>query len=119
MSRHHPTNIFGHTIIGLFISTVLVLSPTFAQAGPCSADIAQFEAAVRQSATDPNAGLAAPQTVGAQLGHQPTVASMKRAEHRLKSKFFENLARAKRLDAKGDRLGCTGALSAAKRMYIL
>ena len=83
------------------------------------ADIAQFEAAVRQSATNPNAGLAAPQSVGAQLGHQPTVASMKLAEERLKSKFSTNLARAKRLDAQGDRLGCQRALTAAKRMYIL
>ena len=119
MSKHHFTTSFHQVLTGLFIGAFLGLSSTFAQAGPCGADIAQFEAAVRQSATDPNSGLAAPQSVGAQLGHQPTVASMKRAEQRLKSKFLANLARAKRLDAKGDRLGCTRALSAAKRMYIL
>jgi len=119
MSRHHLTNIFGHAITGLFVSTVLVLCSTFAQAGPCSADIAQFEAAVRQSANYPYAGLTAPQTVGAQLGQQPTAASMKRAEQQLKSEFMANLARAKRLDARGDRVDCTRALTAAKRMYIL
>jgi len=119
MSKHHFTTSFHQVLTGLFIGALLGLSSTFAQAGPCGADIAQFEAAVRQSATDPNAGLAAPQTVGGQLGDQPTVASMKRAEQRLKSRFLANLARAKRLDAKGDRLGCTRALTAAKRMYIL
>jgi hypothetical protein len=47
----------------------LYLYATFAQAGPCSDDIAQFEAAIRQSAGTPNAGLTAPQSVGAQLEH--------------------------------------------------
>jgi hypothetical protein len=119
MSKHHFASAFRQAIAGPFISAVLGLSPTFAQAGPCSADIAQFEAAVRQSATNPNAGLSAPQSAGAQLGHQPTVDSMKLAEERLKSKFSANLARAKRLDAQGDRLGCQRALTTAKRMYIL
>ena len=119
MSKCHFASTFREAITGPFIGAVLGLSSTFAQAGPCSADIAQFEAAVRQSAIDPNAGLAAPQSVGAQLGHQPTVASTKQAEERLKSKFSANLARAKRLDAQGDRLGCQRALTAAKRMYIL
>jgi hypothetical protein len=119
MSKHHFASTFRQGIAGLFTGAVLGLSSTFAQAGPCSADIAQFETALRQSATNPNAGLAAPQSVGAQLGHQPTVASMRRAEERLKSKFSANLARAKRLDAQGNRVGCARALTAAKRMYIL
>jgi hypothetical protein len=104
---------------GLIIAAALGLSPEFAQAGPCSDDIAQFEAAVRQSAHNPNAGLTAPQSIGADLNHQPTVASMKRAEARMKAKFSANLARAKALDKQGNRAGCTRALNAAKRMYIL
>jgi hypothetical protein len=98
---------------------VLSLSTTLAQAGPCSENIAQFEAAIRQSAGNPNAGLTAPQSVGAQLGRQPTPDSLKRTEARMRSKFSTTMARAKRLDAKGDLAGCTRALSEAKRMYIL
>src|SRR3984893_9271352 len=90
-----------------------------APAGPCSEDIAQFEAAMRQSAGNPNAGLTAPQSVGAQLGHEPTPDSLKRAQERPQAKFSAAMARAKRLDARGDRTGCSRALSAAKRMYIL
>ena len=101
------------------ICAVLCLNITVARAGPCSEDIAQFEAAIRQSAGNPNAGLTAPQSVGAQLGWQPTPASLKQAQKRLQSKFSTTMARAKRLDAKGDRTGCSGALTAAKRMYIL
>jgi hypothetical protein len=57
------------------------------------------------------------QTIGAQLDRQPTPASVKRAQERAHSTFAANLARAKRLDAQGNRAGCTRALAAAKRMY--
>jgi hypothetical protein len=104
---------------GPIICAALCLSTTVAQAGPCSKDIAQFEAAMRRSAGNPNAGLTAPQSVGAQLDRQPTPDSLKQAQERLQSKFAATMARAKRLDAKGDLAGCTRALSTAKRMYIL
>jgi hypothetical protein len=89
------------------------------RAGPCSADIAQFEAAVRQSASNPDAGPTAGQTVGAQLGRQPTPGSIKRAQQHAKVAFEATLARAKRLDARGDRAGCTKALADAEMMYQL
>jgi hypothetical protein len=44
---------------------------------------------------------------------------LKQAQDRLKSKFSATMARARQLDAKGDRAGCTSALSQARRMYIL
>jgi hypothetical protein len=90
-----------------------------AHAGPCSSAIAQFEQAVRQSAGNPGAGPMAPQSIGAQLDRQPTPGSVKRAEERAQSTFAATLARAKRLDAQGNRAGCTRALTAAKRMYNL
>ena len=101
------------------VVAALGLSIVPAHAGPCTSKIAQFEKAVRQSAGNPNAGPMAPQSVGAQLGYQPTPASIKRAEERAKATFAATLARAKRLDAKGDRTGCMQALAAAKRMYNL
>jgi hypothetical protein len=107
------------TTTSLIVCAVLGLGPTFAHAGPCSADIAQFETAIRQSAGNPLAGLTARQSVSAQLNHQPTVASVKRENERLKSQFAAIMARAKRLDARGDRAGCSAALDAAKQMYIL
>jgi hypothetical protein len=89
-----------------------------AQAGPCTADIAQFEATIRQSGGDPDAGLMAGQSVGAQLGHQPSPGSVEKAEDRLQSTFSANMTRAKQLDEQGNRAGCTKALNEAKRMYI-
>ena len=119
MCKPHFAISYCGIVAGLIICVVLGLSSTFAQAGPCSEDIAQFEAAVRQSANNPFAGLTAPQSIGAQLDRQPTAASTRRAEERLKSKFSATMARAKRLDAQNNRAGCSRALSAAKRMYIL
>jgi hypothetical protein len=103
----------------LVVDAALVLCVASGQAGPCSTKIAQFEKAVRQSANNPGAGPMAPQSIGAQLDRQPTPASVKRAEERAQTTFEAALARAKRLDARGDRAGCTRALTAAKRMYNL
>src|SRR5215510_9023464 len=101
----------------LIAGAVLSLSFAAAHAGPCSDEIAQFEQAVRQSAGNPNAGPMAPQSIGAQLDRQPTPGSVKRAQERAQATFAATLARAKRLDAQGNRAGCTRALAAAKRMY--
>src|SRR6266481_7554565 len=95
---------------------VLAHAAADAWAGPCTSDIAQFEAAIRASQGNPSAGLTAPQSVGADLSHQPTPASVKQAEARLKKTFAATMARAKRYDAQGNRLGCTRALTVAKRM---
>jgi hypothetical protein len=107
------------TTAALFVAAALALSVASAQAGPCTSKIAQFEQAVRQSAGNPNAGPMAPQAIGAQLDRQPTPASIKRAEQRAQATFASTLARAKRLDAQGNRAGCTRALAAARRMYNL
>jgi hypothetical protein len=109
--------------ISIKISTILIactsnfLAYSSAQAGPCTTDIAQFESVMRQAGHDPDAGLTAPQSIGAQLGHQPTPSSVSRADSRLQSKFSTRLARARLLDAQGNP-GCVVALRAAKKLYI-
>jgi hypothetical protein len=95
------------------------LGVSAAHAGPCSADIAKFEQAMRDSAGNPFAGLSAPQSIAAQIDRQPTPESIKREQDKLKAQFAATMARAKRLDAAGDSDGCNAALTQAKRMYIL
>jgi hypothetical protein len=112
MSKHR-------IIAALLVGAVLGFVSTTAHAGPCTAQIAQFEAAIRQSAGNPMAGLTARQSVAAQLDRQPTPESLKQTNERLKSQFDATMARAKRFDAQGNRSGCTRALNAAKRMYIV
>jgi hypothetical protein len=119
MCKLHCKFTYGQVAAVLAFSAALGLNATSAKAGPCSADIAQFEAAIRQSAGNPFAGLTASQSVAAQNDRQPTAASTRRAEHDLKAKFASTMARAKRLDAQNSRVGCERALSIAKKMYIL
>jgi hypothetical protein len=110
MSKHRA-------IAALLVSAVLGFLSTTAYAGPCTAQIAEFEAAIRQSSGNPLAGLTTRQTIEAQLDRQPTPATVKQANERLKSQFDATMAEAKRLDAHDDHPGCTRALKAAKRMY--
>ena len=105
-------------VTAAFVIPIFLLS-TMAHAGPCSNAIAQFETAVRQSANKPDAGPTARQTIDAQLDRQPTPGSVARAEARAQATFDPALARAKRLDARGNRVGCIRALAAARRMYSL
>jgi hypothetical protein len=106
-------------ITAAVVCAVLALAATNALAGPCTSDIAQFEAAIRNSQGNPFAGLTAPQSIGADLNHQPTAASVAQAQQRLKKTFAATMARAKRYDAQGNRPGCTRELNAAKQMYLL
>jgi hypothetical protein len=101
-----------------FVAVALWLNSAIAEAGPCTADISQFEATVHQSAGDPFAGLTARQSVDAQLHRQPTPESLHRADQRLKARFSAALARAKQYDVQGNRSGCTRALNAARKIYV-
>jgi hypothetical protein len=106
-------------ITAAVVGAVLGLTAAEAWAGPCSSDIAQFEAAIAQSKGNPYAGLTARQTIGADLNQQPTQADVAQAQARLQKTFAATMARAKRYDAHGNRLGCTRELAKAKRMYVL
>lgn len=97
----------------------LSLGSAPAHAGPCSSAIAKFEGALHQSSNDPDAGPTARQSIGAQLGHQPTPSSVRRADKRAQTTFAAALARAKRLNARGNRSGCRRALAEARRLYEL
>jgi hypothetical protein len=80
----------------LMTSALLALGIGCAQAGPCSADIAKIEKALNE----PNSpfGPTGRQTVGAQLGRQPTPSSMARAEKKADTNYQTALTRAQALD---------------------
>jgi len=100
------------------IGAALALLALPAHAGPCTKKIARFEKAVHQSAQNPSVGPMAPQSIGAQLGHQPTPGSVKQADVKAQKSFDAALARAKTLDAK-DKRKCVRALAYAKRLFNL
>lgn len=91
--------------------------PSGAGAGPCSKDIAKFEAQVRAAQSLPDAGPGGVQSLAADEEHQPTPESMKRAEAKAQRGFEAVLARAKKLDAQGNK-DCAGALTDARLIYF-
>ena len=98
-------------------------SAAAAQAGPCATQIAQVEQQIRLAqASSPPEGAgepSAPQSVGAQLHHQPTPQSVKSAESRARADSATALDRARKADAAGDAAACAKALAEAKALYGL
>ena len=101
----------------LISGTMLVLSAASANAESCSSEIAQFEDVVRHSEDSGAPGPAAPQSIDAQLGHQPTALSVMRAERQGQTGFEATLARAKNFAAQGEDAQCMQALGVAKLMF--
>jgi hypothetical protein len=93
------------------------------EAGPCTEQIVAVEKQIRQaqaSGTPGGAGApSAPQSIGAQLHHQPTPGSVESAEHNAAILADGALNRARAADAAGDMPACKKALDDAKELYGL
>jgi len=101
------------------IVAVLVAGGANAQAGPCTAGIAEIERYIQGTAPGPTTGPTAPQSVGAQLHHQPTPGSVEGAEGKARADGLAALDRARKADAAGDAAACKSALEEAKLIYGL
>lgn len=101
-------------LVAVPMIVAIAMTPQSAKAGPCSGDIAGLETALRLFGQ--NAPKAQPQP---SIDTEPTRALTPDLPTRLKFQFSATIARAKRLDTDGDRLGCFGALNAARRIYVL
>lgn len=105
----------------LFSAAALVIAHAdaarYVKSGPCSAELAQVVRQVAQSKSNPLEGPTAPQTVRAQLHHQPTRGSVRRAERKADADFQSALAQARRANYEGDAAACTRALDRAKDIY--
>jgi hypothetical protein len=106
------------------VTSCVVLSAGVAHTGPCTAQIAQFDQQIKAAAADPQAvgpetGPSAPQTVGAQLHHQPTPGDVRNAEHTANADVNAALDRARKADADGNAVECNAALTEARRLYGL
>ncbi len=85
------------------------------------AEISQLEQQIGQlEAAAPPSGAgtpSAPQSVGAQLHHQPTPGAVQGAEHKANADAAAAFARARKADAAGDARGCDEALLEVRRLY--
>jgi hypothetical protein len=106
--------------IVLFCSTVIpaaLFDVRKAHSGPCTAQIIKFNQQVSAIKPGPESGPTAPQTVGAQLHHQPTPGDVVHAEHVANKDADAALAQARKADAEGNTTACKAALAEARRLY--
>jgi hypothetical protein len=95
----------------------LCLSVTGALAGPCTVQIAELEQRVRPASASPPDTPSAPQSVAAQLHHQPTPNTVESAASRANVDADAALDRARKADAENNTDGCNEALREARRLY--
>jgi hypothetical protein len=103
-----------------FAAVALIGGSAVSHAGPCTTQISQVEQRIRaaQASSPGGAGDAsAPQTVDAQLHHQPTPGSVRSAERMASADGEAALVRARNADAAGDASACTKALMEAQAIY--
>jgi hypothetical protein len=105
------------TILCITVATLLS-GMVSAHAGPCTSDIARIENTLR-SVPSSLARPSARQTIGAQLGHQPTQQSVMAAEEEAQAGLHATLARARAFDAEGRGAECAQAVRDAKVMLGL
>jgi hypothetical protein len=109
-------------IVSTAITTATLLaSVASCHAGPCTAEIAQLEQQIAQlqaGAAPSGAGQpSGPQSLGAQLHHQPTQGSVENAQKQADADASAALERARKADAANDAAGCATALDQAKQIY--
>lgn len=108
---------YDRRLLAVTAAAILLGSGGVAQSGPCTAQIAQIEHQIGDDEAGPTFGLKAPQSVDAQLHHQPTVNSVEQAEHAANTDGDVAIDRAVSADAAGDGPRCNQELSAARRFY--
>ena len=102
------------TIMAFVVSIAFGLGVTSAAASPCSDEIAKLEQAVQQDGNNAAAGATGRQSIGAQLGHQPTPDSVRQAELASKEGVAAILNRAKAFAAKGKSKECMELVATAR-----
>lgn len=108
---------YNHRLLAVAAAAILFGNAGAAQSGPCTAQIAQIEHQIGSDEAGPTFGLKAPQSLDAQLHHQPTASSVEQAQHAANTDGDVAIDRAVTADVAGDGTRCNQELSAARRFY--
>jgi hypothetical protein len=103
----------------LIACATLSATTGLAHAGACAGQIIQLRQAARGTAADPGAAPTAPQSIEAQLHHQPTPASVGRGQTNAQLMVAADLAQAEAQDAQGNEAECMLAVRRAKQRLDL
>jgi hypothetical protein len=118
-----PTKSAGRSAsIGLFVATTAaaLLCGGAAHSGPCTSQIEQLERQIgHASSFSTKSGPSAPQSIEAQLHHQPTPETVRNAERKANADAAAALQRARQADTDDNPAACAKALDEAKRYWLI
>lgn len=99
------------------IAVAAAVNSAPAWAGLCAAEIADFKRALsQQERSQPDGFGTAPQSIAAQLEHQPTPASIERARKSARDSILAEVANAESYDAQGKQSECRDQIARARLM---
>ncbi len=111
---------FAHgSILALGASVALLCGSGAALAGPCTMQIVQFERQIADNMTDPMSVPLLPQSLDAQLHHQPTLETVVQAQNVRNPDGNAVIDLARKADNDGDIRECVRALVEARRLFDL
>jgi hypothetical protein len=104
----------------LFATTVTLLyGGGAALGGPCTSQIEQLERQIGHASSSAKSGPTAPQSIEAQLHHQPTPETVRNAERKANADATAALQRARQADTDDNPAACVKALDQAKRYWFI
>jgi hypothetical protein len=111
----HWEVVMDRSRIVVLAAAALLVGADAGYAGPCTTQIAQLEQQVDRPG--PDTGPTATQTVDAQLHHQPTPGTVRKATSQADADAAAALQRARQADADGNASACSKALDEARLLY--
>jgi hypothetical protein len=108
--------------IGLLVATTaatLLCGSGAALSGPCTSQIEQLERQIGRTSSSAKNGPTAPQSIEAQLHHQPTPETVRNAERKANADAAAALRRARQADSDDNPAACAKALDEAKRYWFI
>jgi hypothetical protein len=107
---------------GLLIATTaatLFCGSGTARSGPCTSQIEELERQIGHVSSSAKSGPTAPQSIEAQLHHQPTPETVRNAERKANADAAAALQRARQADTDDNPAACAKALDEAKRHWFI
>ena len=107
---------------GLLVATTaatLLCGGGAAHSGPCTSQIEELERQIGHASSSAKIGPSAPQSIEAQLHHQPTLETVRNAERKANADAAAALQRARQADTDDNLAACAKALGEAKHRWSI
>ena len=122
MSNSSTKSVGRSASFGLLIATTaatLLCGSGAAHSGPCKSQIEELERQIGHASSSAKSGPTAPQSIEAQLHHQPTPETVRNAERKANADAAAALQRARQADTGDNAATCAKALDEAKHHWFL